>query len=106
MKVLPVFKASTIAVFSSSTSWSSWRIPLLPSLVRKNLWTEEGDSLPRVFRRRFQRRSADPLFSAVFLLSALDSFAGLTWGTQSHLAAEVALEAGYRLAGRMQPWMR
>jgi hypothetical protein len=69
MKFLAVFKASTIAVFSSSTSWSSSGIPLLPSLTRKNLWTGEGDSLLRVFRRRFPRRaanagSADPLFSA------------------------------------------
>jgi len=87
MKFLPVFKASTIAVFSSSTSWSSSGIPLLPSLRRKNLWTEDGDSLPRVFRRRFPRRaadagSADPLFSAnvrliLPLVPELDSFGSL-----------------------------
>ena len=68
MKLPPVFKASTIAVFSSSTSSPSSGIPLAV-LVRKNLWTGEGDSLLRVFRRRFPRRaanagSADPLFSA------------------------------------------
>ena len=28
------------------------------------------------------------------------------WGTQQHLAAEIAAEAGYRFSGRMQPWMR
>jgi hypothetical protein len=38
-------------------------------LARKNLWTEVGDSLTRVIRRRFPRRaadagSADLLFSA------------------------------------------
>jgi hypothetical protein len=87
MKFLPVFKASTIAVFSSSTSWSSSGIPLLPSLVRKNLWTGEGDSLPRALCRRFPRRaddasSADPLFSAnvrliLPLVPELDSFGSL-----------------------------
>jgi hypothetical protein len=84
--VLPVFKASTIAVFSSSTSSPSSGIPLAV-LVRKNLWTGEGDSLPRALCRRFLRRaddaeSADPLFSAnvrliLPLVPELDSFGSL-----------------------------
>ena len=28
------------------------------------------------------------------------------WGVQSHMAAEIAAEAGYRFPERMQPWMR
>jgi hypothetical protein len=97
MKLPPVFKASTIAVFSSSNSWSSSGIPLLPRLARKNLSTEEGDSLAPVIRRRFPRPaadaaagSADPLFSAnevlILPVPPLDSFGGLTWGFSSAIS--------------------
>jgi hypothetical protein len=87
MKVLPVFNASTMAVFSSSTLLKFGNF-VAAVIGQKNLWTGEGDSLPSAFRRRFPRRAGDPgsaerLFSGCWALrflpsvAALDLFAGV-----------------------------